>query len=110
MISYAPLLALRQLEAKQFIPATVGLASLEITYEKPEGIHLLSQIMRAWKDPQKTRLDQLVRRCTPKYTVWRGRKIEDIVFSPARMRVSVPDPIPRQPSERCVLGGAFHDL
>ena len=42
MISYAPLLALRQFEAKQFLPATARLVSLEITYGKPEKAQLLS--------------------------------------------------------------------
>ena len=42
MISYAPLIVLKQFEPKQFISATVGLASLEITYDKPEEAHLLN--------------------------------------------------------------------
>ena len=69
MISYAPLLALRQFGANQFIHATVGLVSLEITYGKPEKAQILSQITQAWKDPHKTRLGQLIEGCTPEYIV-----------------------------------------
>ena len=72
MISYAPLLVLRQFRAKQFIPATVRLALLEITYGKYEEAQMLSQIMQAWKDPHRIRLGQLIGGCTLKYTVWRG--------------------------------------
>ena len=81
MISYAPLLALRQFETKQFILDATGLASLEITYGKPEEAQLLSQIMKAWKDPHGTRLGQLIGGCTPKYTIWRRQKMEDSFFS-----------------------------
>ena len=60
MIGYAPLLALRQLGAKRFIPATAKLASLEIIYGQSRDAQLLSQIMQAWKDPHRTRLGQLI--------------------------------------------------
>ena len=96
MISYALVLALRQFRGKQFILATARLASLEITYGKPEDALSLSQIMQAWKDPHRTRLGQLIGRCILEYTVWRGQKIEDTVLPPTRMRVSVPDSIPKQ--------------
>ena len=56
MINFAPLLTLRQFGAKQFIPTTVGLVSLEITYSKPEKAQLFSQIMQEWKDPHRIRL------------------------------------------------------
>ena len=55
--------------------------------------------MQAWKDPHRTRLGQLIRGCTPEYTVWRGQKIEDMVLPPTRMRVFILDPIPKQLSE-----------
>ena len=96
MINYTPLLALRQFGVKQFILATAKLASLEITYNQSRDAQLLSQIMQAWKDPHRTRLGQLIGGCTPKYTVWIGQKIEDIVLPPARMRVLVLSPIPKQ--------------
>ena len=56
MISYAPLLALRQFGAKKFIPATARLALLEITYVKSEKAKMLSQVIQAWKDPHRARL------------------------------------------------------
>ena len=95
MISYASFLGSRQFEAKQFLPTTARLVSLKITYGKLEEAQLLSQIMQAWKDPYRTRLDQLIGGYTLKYTVWREQKIEDIVFPPTRMRVFVSDPIPK---------------
>ena len=69
---------------------------MEITYGKPEKAQLLSQIMQAWKDPHRTRLGQLIGGYTLEYTVLRGQKIEDMVLPPARMRVFVSDPIPKQ--------------
>ena len=71
MISYTPLLALRQFGAKQFIPATSGLGSSEISYDQSDKIQMLSQVMQAWKEPHRTRLSQLVGGCTPEYIVWR---------------------------------------
>ena len=51
MISYTPLLALRQFGAKQFIPATGGLGSSEISYDQSDKIQMLSHVMQAWKEP-----------------------------------------------------------
>ena len=107
MISYAPLLILRQFEAKQFVPATVRLASLKVTYGKPEEAQLLNQIMQAWKDPHRTRLGQLIRGCVLEYTVWRGQKIEDTILLLARMRVFVRDYIPKQLSEVDIVRSEF---
>ena len=80
MISYAPLLALRQFRAKQFLPAIARLVSLEITYGKPEKAQLLSQIMQTWENSHRTRLGQLIEGFTPKYTIGREQKIEDTEF------------------------------
>ena len=93
MINYTPLLALRQFGAKQFVLTTGGLASSEITYDQFEKTQMLSQVMQAWKDPQQTRLSQLVEGCTPEYTIWRKQKIEDAVSLSDRMQVPIPDPV-----------------
>ena len=68
-------------------------------YGQPGQAQLLNQMMRAWKDLYRMRLGQIVRGCTPEYTVWRGQKIEDSVPPLGRMRVSIPDPVLIQPSE-----------
>ena len=107
MISYAPLLVLGQFGAKQFVSTTGGLVSSEITYDQSEKTQVLSQVMQAWKDPHRTRLGQLIGGCTPEYTVWRRQKIKDMVLPPAKMRVSVPDPIPEQPSEVDIVRSEF---
>ena len=107
MISYAPLLALRQFGAKQFVPVTGGLVSSEITYDQSEKTRVLSQVMQTWKEPHRIRLRQLVGGCTPKYTVWRRQKIEDTVSLPNRMQVPIPDPIPIQPSEIKIIKVEF---
>ena len=99
MISYAPILAIRQFEAKQFIPATARLVSLEFEYGQSGQAQLLNQMMLTWKDPHRMRLGQIVRGCTPEYTVWRRQKIEDVVPLSDRMQVSVSNPVPVQPSE-----------
>ena len=63
--------------------------------------------MQAWKDPHRTRLGQLIKGCTPEYTVWRGQKIEDTIFPQARMRIFVSDPIPKQLSEVDIVRSEF---
>ena len=63
--------------------------------------------MQAWKDPHRTRLGQLIGGCTPEYTVWREHKIQDTVLPLARMRVFVPDPIPKQLSEVDIVRSEF---
>ena len=68
---------------------------------------MLSQIIQAWKDPHRTRLGQLIGGCTLKYTIWRRQKIKDTVFFPARMKVSVTDPIPKQLSEVDIVRSEF---
>ena len=68
---------------------------------------MLIQIMQAWKDPHKTRLGQLIGGSTPKYTVWRRQKIKDTILPLVRMRVPVPDPIPKQLSEVDIVRSEF---
>ena len=85
MISYAPALAIRQFEAKQFIPTTADLASLELEYGQLGQAQLLSQMLQTWKEPHRMRLGQIVGGCTLEYTVWRRQKIEDAVSLPNRM-------------------------
>ena len=63
--------------------------------------------MLAWKDPHRIRLSQLVRGCTLEYVVWVGRKIKNIVFPQIKIRVSVLDLIPRQPSEVDIVRSKF---
>ena len=63
--------------------------------------------MQAWKDPHRTRLGQLIGGCTPEYTIWQGQKIEDTIFPPTRMRISVPNPIPKQLSEVDIVRSEF---
>ena len=79
------------------------LVALEITYSQSGEVQLLGQIMEAWKDLHRTRLGQLIEGHTLEYLVWRGQNIEDTVLPPTRMRVSVLDPIPKQPSEMDIV-------
>ena len=53
------------------------------------------------------RLGQLIGGCTPEYTVWKRQKIEDMVLPPAKIRVSISDPIPEQPSEVDIVISEF---
>ena len=107
MISYTPLLALRQFGAKQFVPATGGLGSSEVSYDQSDKIQVLSHVMQAWKEPYRTRLSQLVGGCTPEYIVWRRQKVEDAVPLPNRIQVPIPDPVPVQPSEIEIVRAEF---
>ena len=99
MISYTPIFAIRQLRAKQFIPAITGLASLELMYGQSGQAQLFNQMMQAWKDPYRMRLGLMIGGCTPKYIIWREQKIKDAIPPSTRMRVSILDPVPIRPSE-----------
>ena len=68
---------------------------------------MFSQVMQAWKDPQRTRLSQLVGGYTPEYIIWRRQKIEDTVSLLDRMQVPIPDPVHVQLSEIEIIIAEF---
>ena len=45
-ISYTPLLVLRQLAVKQFVPVTDGLSQLEFSYEESGAIKKVDQLLQ----------------------------------------------------------------
>ena len=48
-ISYAPLLVLRQLATKQFVPVTNGLSQLDLSYEKSGAMKKVDHLLQVWK-------------------------------------------------------------
>ena len=48
-VSYAPLMVVRQLGGRQFIPATVGLAQLKFSYDDPMASKEIDRIVKSWK-------------------------------------------------------------
>ena len=59
------------------------------------------------KEPHRTRLNQLVGGCTLEYIVWRRQKVENAVSCLDRMQVSIPDPVPVQPSDIEIIRAEF---
>ena len=53
------------------------------------------------------RLGQIVGGCILEYIVWRRQKSEDAVLLLDRMQVSVPDPVPIQPSKIEIIRSEF---
>ena len=48
-VSYAPLMVVRQLGGRQFIPATAGLTQLEFSYDDPMTSKEIDRIVKSWK-------------------------------------------------------------
>ena len=71
VISYAPVLAIRQFEGKAIHPSLRRISLTRIRVWLTGASSLLNQIMLTWKDPHKMRLGQIVGGCTPEYTIWR---------------------------------------
>ena len=46
-VSYAPLMVVRQLGERQFIPATTGLAQLEFSYDDPMASKEIDRIVKS---------------------------------------------------------------
>ena len=49
VVNYAPLMVVKQLEGRQFIPTTIGLAQLEFSYDDPMALKEIDRIVKSWK-------------------------------------------------------------
>ena len=49
VVSYAPLMVVRQLGGRQFIPATAGLTQLEFSYDNLMASKEIDRIVKFWK-------------------------------------------------------------
>ena len=68
-ISYTPLLVLRQLAAKQFVPVTNGLNQLDFSYEESGAMKKVEQLLQVWKQTVRMSTENLSCTVTPEYMV-----------------------------------------
>ncbi|KAG8488724.1 hypothetical protein CXB51_016674 [Gossypium anomalum] len=82
VVGYAPLLVLRQYRARQFIPATQGLAQSDFSYKGDHYKKRMREISEAWKKP--FCMNILTEGLTPtvEYKGWFSRKVNNNVPRP----------------------------
>ena len=68
-ISYTPLLVLRQLATKQFVPVTNGLSQLDFSYEESGAMKKVDQLLQVWKQTVRMSTGNLSCTVTPEYMV-----------------------------------------
>ena len=68
-VSYAPLMVVRQLRGKQFIPATTGLTQLEFSYDDPMASKEIDRIVKSWKQTFRVNTGLVGNKVTMKYAV-----------------------------------------
>ncbi|KAE8666750.1 crt-like protein 1-like isoform X2 [Hibiscus syriacus] len=81
-VGYAPLLALRQYGARQFIPATYGLSTSEFVYHGDSYKKRIKEAAESWK--KVSRMDVVAARdmLTPDYIEWRRLRKNDSILMP----------------------------
>ena len=108
-ISYAPLLVLRQLAAKQFIPVTNGLSQLEFLYEESGAMKKVDQLLQVWKQTIRMSTENLSCKVTLEYMVWRANKVEDVVIPFGMEDVQSEKKLPEMPSELEIAKQMFEE-
>ncbi|KAG8482729.1 hypothetical protein CXB51_023950 [Gossypium anomalum] len=79
-IGYTPLLVLRQYRARQFIPATQGLAQSDFSYKGDHYKKRMREIFEAWKKPFCIKILTEGSTSTLKYKGWFSRRVNDNVL------------------------------
>ena len=81
-VSYAPLMVVRQLGGKQFIPATAGLTQLEFSYDDPIASKEIDRIVKSWKQTFRVNTGLVGNKVTMEYAVWKARRPRDLMIPP----------------------------
>ncbi|MCQ7416351.1 hypothetical protein NP118_23375, partial [Salmonella enterica] len=81
-ISYAPLLVVRQIWVRQFIPATHELKDFEFAYDKGFCKDRIQKIVRAWKMITKIQSGQFHDDTTEAYKTWHANRAKTVLVSP----------------------------
>ncbi|KAG8478364.1 hypothetical protein CXB51_028124 [Gossypium anomalum] len=82
VVGYAPFLVLRQYRARQFIPATQGLAQSDFLYKRDNYKKRIREISESWKKPIYMKILTEGSMSTPEYRVWFNRRVNDNVPRP----------------------------
>ena len=108
-ISYAPLLVLRQLAAKQFVPVTNGLNQLDFSYEESGAMKKIDQLLQIWKQTIRMSTGNLSCTVTPEYMVWRAKTVEDMVIPFGMEDVQFKEELLEMPSELEIAKQMFEE-
>ena len=68
-VNYAPLMVVRQLGGRQFIPTIAGLAQLEFSYEDPMASKEIDRIVKSWKQTFRVNTGLVGNKVTMEYVV-----------------------------------------
>ncbi|KAG8472692.1 hypothetical protein CXB51_034611 [Gossypium anomalum] len=82
VVGYTPFLVLRQYRARQFIPATQGLAQSDFSYKGDHYKKRMREISKAWKKPFCMKILTEGLTSTLKYKGWFCRRVNDNVLRP----------------------------
>ncbi|MBA0701188.1 hypothetical protein Goari_022686 [Gossypium aridum] len=74
-IGYAHLLVLRQYSSMQFVPATLGLAQCEFSYQGDNYKKKIKEVSQAWNQARRMKRLAVGSMKTPKYGEWRNKII-----------------------------------
>ena len=85
--------------AKQFVPVTNGFSQLDFSYEESGAIRKVDQLLQVWKQIVRMSIGNLNCKVTPKYMVWRAKKVKDVVIPAGMKDVQFEEELPEMPSE-----------
>ena len=71
-ISHAPLMVVRQLGGRQFIPAIGGLTQLKFSYDDPMASKEIDRIVKSWKQTFRVNTGLVGNKVTMEYAVWKA--------------------------------------
>ncbi|KAG8496285.1 hypothetical protein CXB51_007456 [Gossypium anomalum] len=83
VVGYTPLLVLRQYKAKQFIPATQGLAQSDFSYKGDHYKKKMREISKAWKKVCCFKILTKGPTVTFKYKGWFSKRVNDNIPRPS---------------------------
>ena len=78
---------------------TNGLNQLDFSYEESGAIKKVDQLLHVWKQTIRMSTGNLSCTVTPKYMVWRAKKVEDMVIPFGMKDVQFEEELPEMPSE-----------
>ncbi|XP_052885759.1 uncharacterized protein LOC128294069 [Gossypium arboreum] len=82
VVGYTPLLVLRQYQARQFIPATQGLAQSDFSYKGDHYKKKMREISEAWKKSFCIKILTEGSTSTPEYKGWFSKRFNDNIPIP----------------------------
>ena len=107
--NHAPLLVLRQLATKQFVPVTNGLSQLDFSYKESGAMKKVDHLLQVWKQTVRMSIGNLSCKVTSEYMVWRANKVEDVVIPFEMEDVQSEEELPETQSELKIAKQMFEE-